>query len=204
MIYSLTGTLALVEPYLVVVECAGVGYSVRTSLTTISGLPPAGSQVKIYTFLNVREDAVELFGFGTTTELGLFKLLVSVSGVGPKGAMSLLSSLSPDRLALCIAAGDVKSLKAPGIGPKTAERIVLELKDKVAGSQGGSGGMAEGCGAAAAAASGSGNAAEAVSALEVLGYSRADAAAVIGKLAPETSVEEMIKHGLKALAGGKV
>lgn len=200
MIYSLTGTLALVEPYHVVVECAGVGYSVRTSLTTISELPAVGAQVKIFTYLNVREDAVELFGFGTTSELTLFKQLVSVSGVGPKGAMSLLSSLSPDRLALCIAAGDVKSLRAPGIGIKTAERIVLELKDRVSNVSSGAGASAS----LGAATLGAGNIAEAIGALEVLGYSRADAATVVGKLDPETPVEEIIKYGLKALASGKL
>ena len=102
MIYSLTGILELIEPYHIVVECGGIGYSVRTSMTTISDLPPVGETVKIYTYLNVREDAVELYGYGTRKELDMFRLLVSVSGVGPKGAMSILSSLSPERLSLCI------------------------------------------------------------------------------------------------------
>ena len=198
MIYSLTGILELIEPYHIVVECGGIGYSVRTSMTTISDLPPVGETVKIYTYLNVREDAVELYGYGTRKELDMFRLLVSVSGVGPKGAMSILSSLSPERLSLCIASGDTKSLRAPGVGAKTAERIVLELKDKVSGSQ-------PGDVPAAGIASGpiQGNASEAISALEVLGYARSEAARVVSALDPAMAVEDMIKQGLKALAGGR-
>lgn len=199
MIYSLTGILELIEPYHIVVECGGVGYSVRTSMTTISDLPAVGETVKIYTYLNVREDAVELYGYGTRKELDMFRLLVSVSGVGPKGAMSILSSLSPERLSLCIASGDTKSLRAPGVGAKTAERIVLELKDKVSGPQSGEALSAAG----AASAPIQGNASEAISALEVLGYARSEAARVISVLDPAMAVEDMIKQGLKALAGGR-
>lgn len=200
MIYSLRGILELVEPYHIVVECGGVGYSVRTSMTTISELPPTGETVKIYTYLNVREDAVELYGYATREELDMFKLLTSVSGVGPKGAMSLLSSMAPDRLSLCIASGDAKALRAPGVGAKTAERILLELKDKVSNQQ-----VASGVTGGVSSASGPtmGNASEAVSALEVLGYSRAEATRVITGMDPETPVEEMIKCGLKALSGGR-
>ena len=196
MIYSVNGILELVEPYHVVVECGGIGYSVKTSMTTIAGLPAVGSAVKLYTYLSVREDALDLFGFLQQQELDAFKLLISVSGVGPKAAVSILSSLTVDRLALCISAGDVKALKAPGVGPKTVQRILLELKDKLSGAApGGQGGLP-------ALENGPivGNASEAISALEALGYSRGDAAQVISKLDPETPVEDMIKHGLKALA----
>lgn len=196
MIYSVNGILELVEPYHVVVECGGIGYSVKTSMTTIAGLPAVGSAVKLYTYLSVREDALDLFGFLQQQELDAFKLLISVSGVGPKAAVSILSSLTVDRLALCISAGDVKALKAPGVGPKTVQRILLELKDKLSdAAPGGQGGLP-------ALENGPimGNASEAISALEALGYSRGDAAQVISKLDPETPVEDMIKHGLKALA----
>ncbi|MCI8406213.1 MAG: Holliday junction branch migration protein RuvA [Oscillospiraceae bacterium] len=195
MLYSVSGILELVEPYHVVVECGGIGYSVKTSMTTVSGLPAIGSPVKLYTHLSVREDALDLFGFSQQQELEAFKLLISVSGVGPKAAVSILSSLTPDRLALSVAAGDVKALKAPGVGPKIAQRILLELKDKLSGGSAGAVGAPS-----LEAAPIVGNASEAISALEALGYSRGDAAQAISKLEPDTSVEEMIKYGLKALA----
>lgn len=198
MLYSVSGILEHVEPYHIVVECGGVGYSVKTSMNTIASLPAAGEKVKIYTYLSVREDALDLFGFWDLAELNTFKMLISVSGVGPKAAVSMLSGLTPERFALAVASGDVKALKVPGVGPKIAQRIVLELKDKVAKEQIATGTMGTGIAEATAK---SGNASEAVSALEVLGYSRTDATQVISKLDSDTSVEEMIKHGLKVLAG---
>ena len=152
----------------------------------------------MYTYLNVREDALDLFGFYELNELNAFKMLLSVSGVGPKAAVSILSSLTPERLALCVASGDAKSLKAPGVGPKIAQRIVLELKDKVDKEQIAGGVSGE---STAGISVKTGNASEAISALEVLGYSRAEATQVITKLDGATPVEEMIKLGLKALAG---
>lgn len=199
MIYSVKGILSEVEPYHIVVVCGGVGFSIRTSMTTISGLPKAGEEVTIYTYMSVREDAIDLYGFVQKSELDIFKLLISVSGVGPKAAISILSSLTPEKLSLCIASGDMKALKVPGVGPKTAQRILLELKDKVSSEQVADG--AVGGGSLSDAAAKTGNAAEAISALEVLGYSRAEATKVISRLDSETSVEEMIKYGLKALAG---
>lgn len=197
MIYSISGILAAVEPYHIVVECGGIGYSVKTSMTTISELPKTGGEVKLYTYLSVREDALDLFGFYTAAELSVFKLLISVSGVGPKAAVSILSSLSPERLSLAIASGDAKSLRAPGVGPKTAERIVLELKDKVSNQDAAAGVT----GGSSEAGVPTGNSSEAISALEALGYSRGEAAGVVMKLDPSLPVEEMIKAGLKALAG---
>lgn len=198
MIYSVNGILEEVEPYHIVIECGGIGYSVRTSMTTISALPHAGERVKVYTYLYVREDILELYGFVERSELNAFKMLISVSGVGPKAAISILSGLTPERFALCVASGDAKSLRVPGVGPKIAQRIVLELKDKVAKEQIASGAVGD---TVMDAAVKTGNASEAISALEVLGYSRAEATQIVTKFDSDMSVEDMIKNGLKALAG---
>lgn len=200
MIYSLNGILELIEPYHVVVECGGVGFSVKTSMTTIAKLPQSGEKVRLFTHMAVREDAMELYGFFEQAELQTFKMLISISGVGPKAAISILSNLTAERFALCVASGDAKSLRAPGVGPKTAERIVLELKDKVSKEQI-AGGISASDIPTVAASGKSGNAAEAISALEVLGYSRSEAAGVVTKLDAAMPVEEMIKTALKALAG---
>ena len=198
MIYSINGILEMVEPYHIVVECGGIGYSIKTSMTTISKLPQSGEKIHLFTHLVIKEDALELYGFSEMAELQTFKMMISVSGVGPKAAVSILSNLSPERFALCVASGDAKSLRAPGVGPKTAERIVLELKDKVSKAQ-----IASGIASTDSPAvyEKGGNAAEAISALEVLGYTRGEAAGAVGKLDASMSVEEMIKSALKMLAG---
>ena len=198
MIYSINGILEMVEPYHIVVECGGIGYSIKTSMTTISKLPQSGEKIHLFTHLVIKEDALELYGFSEMAELQTFKMMISVSGVGPKAAVSILSNLSPERFALCVASGDAKSLRAPGVGPKTSERIVLELKDKVSKAQ-----IASGIAATDSPAvyEKGGNAAEAISALEVLGYTRGEAAGAVGKLDASMSVEEMIKSALKMLAG---
>lgn len=197
MLYSITGTVTFIEPYHIVIECGGIGYSIKTSMTTLSKLSQIGSTVKIYTYLHVREDALDLFGFADVNELASFRMLISISGVGPKAAIAILSDLTPEQFALCVATGDAKRLTiAQGIGLKTAQRIVLELKDKVAKEQA----MGGNSGSATAFSGKSGNASEAISALEVLGYGRSDSTQIITQLDPETSVEDMIKHGLKALA----
>ncbi|MBP3583007.1 MAG: Holliday junction branch migration protein RuvA, partial [Clostridia bacterium] len=132
MLYYLKGELAYRENGMCVVDCGGVGYRLTVSLNTSDALiTKVGKEVKIFTYLAVREDGVELFGFGTTDERDCFNKLTSVSGVGPKVAMSILSTLPPEKLVLAICTEDVKAIaKAPGIGSKTAARIVLELKDK--------------------------------------------------------------------------
>lgn len=202
MLYSVKGELIHKELSLAVVECGGVGYACKTTAATISQLGSIGSKVSLFTYLYVREDALELFGFGTLAELGCFKMLITVSGVGPKAALSILSDISPERFALCVATGDAKSLtRAQGIGVKLAQRIVLELRDKVTKEQLAAGVSLPAYDTAEQAARG--NAGEAISALVVLGYPQSEAARVIGKLAPETPVEDMIRHGLKALAGIK-
>ena len=167
-------------------------------MTTISKLPQSGEKIHLFTHLVIKEDALELYGFSEMAELQTFKMMISVSGVGPKAAVSILSNLSPERFALCVASGDAKSLRAHGVGPKTSERIVLELKDKVSKAQ-----IASGIASTDSPAvyEKGGNAAEAISALEVLGYTRGEAAGAVGKLDASMSVEEMIKSALKMLAG---
>ncbi|MGI6269972.1 MAG: Holliday junction branch migration protein RuvA [Candidatus Howiella sp.] len=197
MLYSLRGKLihSDVLTGTIVVECGGVGYLCRTTATTIGRLPKAGGEVFVYTYMAVREDAVELYAFHDTDELRCFKLLISVSGVGPKAAVSILSEHSPERLALFVAAGDAKSITtAPGVGGKTAQRIVLELKEKLAGEFAG-----VEIGATAAAAAGGQNIADAVAALVSIGYAQADAARAVGALDPTLSADSLIKQALKAL-----
>jgi len=182
------------------VECAGVAYYCRASLSTISQLGAVGSKTTLYTYMHIRSESLELFGFADQAELNCFKMLISVTGVGPKVGLSILSVISPERFALCVASGDHKCLTAaPGVGTKLAQRIVLELKDKVA-----KGGMMTDFvgGAAAPVSSKAGGTGEAMSALLVLGYTPAEAGAAIGKLDPALSVEELIKGSLKLLAKG--
>ncbi|MEG2814475.1 MAG: Holliday junction branch migration protein RuvA [Oscillospiraceae bacterium] len=199
MIYSVSGTLKLIESNHVVIENNGIGYSIRTSLITVAKLPQVEEQTTLFTYLNVREDAMELFGFADQNELTTFKMLISISGVGPKAAISILSDLTPEKFALCIASNDAKSLtKAQGIGLKTAQRIILELKDKISKNQIASGVVGATISDIAAK---TGNASEAISALVVLGYAQSDVTQVITQLDSTISVEEMIKTGLKKLSG---
>ncbi len=200
MFYSLTGNIIYSDLNSVAVECSGVGFKCFTTMNTLRKIGGSGSKVTLYTHLNVREDALDLFGFADTYELDFFKLLISVSGVGPKAALAILSELDPDKLALCIASGDSKAItKAQGVGPKLAQRVVLELKDKVKGIAHED---AEGYDLAAAeAAASSAAGSEAVSALMVLGYTQSEAATAVGKLDQSLSVEEMIKQALRSLAG---
>ena len=196
MIYSLDGTLTYFDQNFAVVSCGGVGFKCFTTLTTLQSLPGVGKPVQLFTYLSVREDALDLYGFATTAELDCFKLLISVNGVGPKAALAILSELSADRLAVCIAGGDAKSLtRAPGIGKKIAERIVLELKDKMGVLDLGSSREVQ----APANTAGS-VAAEAVEALVALGYGQSDAAVAVGQMEPGLSVDEMIRRGLRQLA----
>lgn len=197
MIYSVKGELIHTEPSLAVVECGGVGYACRTTMNTLKQIGSSG-EVKLFTYLHVREDAVDLFGFADTAELACFKQLLSVSGVGPKAALSILSELSPSKLALCITTGDSKTItRCPGIGPKTAQRIVLELKDKVAKEQHIS--AVDFAAEPSAVAVGGNNISEALTALCVLGFAMPQAQAAIAGVDPDASVEEIIKHALKNL-----
>ena len=194
MIYSVKGELIHTEPWLAVVECGGVGYACRTSRQTLNSIK-TGSEVKLFTYLHVSENSLDLFGFSDTMELSCFRQLISVSGIGPKAALSVLSEISPSKLALCITTGDAKTLtKCPGIGLKTAQRIVLELKDKVAEEQ-----HVTASEFASIPSAVGGSIGEALSALEVLGFAPAQAAAAIAGSSPEASVEELIKFALKNL-----
>ncbi len=199
MIYSVKGELIHTESNLAVVECGGVGYACRTTSYTLSPLK-VGDKVLLYTYLSVREDAVELFGFGDMQELNCFKMLISVNGVGPKAALSILSNLSPQGFALTVVSGDSKALThAQGIGAKIAQRIVLELKDKLS-KENNSFTAEDYSDMTGVAAPVGNNAAEALSALVVLGFSTAQAATALAGIAPDTPVPEMVKMGLKRLS----
>lgn len=196
-----------------IIECAGVGYHVTVTANTLSHLPSPkfapdgtmveGTPVRIFTHMAVREDAVELFGFHSKEELEMFRLLISVSGVGPKAAMSILSLFTPNGLASAVAAGDVKSIsRAPGVGAKTAARLALELKDKIAKnfpSLGG--GYTEDTGITTGGASlpSSNKLTDAQSALSALGYSRSEIAAAMKNVDLGGEVETIIKQALAAL-----
>lgn len=196
MIYSLKGTLVHTEQNLAVVECGGVGYGCRTTLNTLKDLK-LNTEVKLYTYMSVREDAVELFGFSTVSELNTYKLLINVNGVGPKAGISILSILSPEQVAVAVSSGDFKTItKANGIGPKMAQRIVLELKDKFKSIE--FEGNAETSDGIAVKAP-TGNIPAAVQALAVLGFSSAEVTPILTKLDPSLSVEQMIGATLKKL-----
>lgn len=201
MIYSLRGTLTVRELGFVVIECGGVGYGCRTSYNTVSQLGSVGSEATLYTYLHVREDAVELVGFATLQELSCYKLLISVSGVGPKAAISILSDMTPEKFAFYVASGDSKAFtRTKGIGAKTAQRIVLELKDKIS-SESLSGSVAQDAAAFSAVSSGavSDNISEALEALMVLGYSQGEVAPILGKLDPALATQDLIKETLRIL-----
>lgn len=194
MFYSLRGTYTYQEQNFIVIECSGVGYQCSTSMMSIRDLPNFGNEVTVYTHLAVREDAVELFGFTTTQELNCFRILVGVSGVGSKVALAILSEFTPEQLAACIVSSDSKSLtRASGVGNKIAQRIVLELKDKMKKLS------PQKCTAAARfdklEVSGS-NYGKAVEALAVLGYSADEVEPVLSKLDTTLKVEELIRMTL--------
>ena len=132
MIRFIRGELVSVEEDRVIIDVGGVGYGIFMSGSSMALLPPVGSEVKIHTYLNVKEDAMQLFGFLTRDDLHVFKLLIGVNGIGPKGGQAILSVLSPDDLRFAVMSNDVKAISsAPGIGKKTAEKIILELRDKL-------------------------------------------------------------------------
>lgn len=199
MFYSLNGEIIHIEPGIAVIECAGVGYKCFTTINTQKSLPKVGTKVVLYTHLNVREDAMDLFGFSTKSELRCFKLLTSVSGVGSKVGLAILSELSAEQVAISIASGDSTTLtRAAGVGNKLAQRIILELKDKLKKS-----GLSSDVSNMKMDFSVAGNASEAIKALNVLGYSVSDVTPIVTKLDSSLSVEEMIRLSLKAMARRK-
>lgn len=201
MIYSLKGKLTVKELNFAVIECVGVGYGCRTTYTTVSKLGETGSEVMLYTYLYVREGLVELFGFSSLQELSCFKLLISVSGVGPKAATAILSDVDPERFAFLVASGDSKFFtKTKGIGAKTAQRIVLELKDKISSESLGGSISKDAADFSSVAGGASSSITEALEALMVLGYSQGEAAPILGKLDPTMSTQDLIKETLKTIA----
>ena len=198
MYYYLNGTVAHIGPYLAVIDCGGVGYACRTTNHTISKLN-VGKAAKLYTHLYVREEIFELYGFASESELGCFRMLIGVSGVGPKAALAILSSNTPEGLALAIVSGNEKALtSAPGIGKKIAQRIILELKDKLEKGQLTSAGGESYAGGITVIPEN--KASEASAALAVLGYSQSEiAVALKGIDLDGLSLEDVIKQALKKM-----
>ena len=196
MFYYINGIVSVIDENLAVLDCGGVGYACNTTVYTLSQLQ-LGKQHKLFTYCNIREDAFDIFGFATKEELNCFNKLLSVSGVGPKAALAILSAVSPDQLTLAIVTGDEKTLTlAQGVGKKMAQRIILELKDKLgsqismnAGSTGGFTPVALGS-----------KTSEATAALTSLGYSSGEIAAALKNLNVEgMSVEDIVRSALRAM-----
>ena len=207
MFYYIKGKLAHLDPAFAVIDAGGVGYKMTISENTFRTLPRPGDKhpnVTLYTYLSVREDGIELFGFGNERELSSFKMLISVSGVGPKAAMSILSLLTPEKFALAVCTEDKKTIsKATGVGPKTAARIILELHDKLMKETTIDNDLSTAVldhSAEAAGAPARGKLSEATDALLVLGYTRAEAQNVLKTIDVQAlSIEDIIKEALKKL-----
>ena len=197
MISSLRGKLIYSDNQYAVVECGGVGFKFSASLPTLAKLGNTGSQVFVHTYMSVREDALDLYGFATADELDAFKLVTSVNGLGSKMAIALLSEFTPDQISFFIVSGDAKSLtRASGIGPKLAQRMVLELKDKI---QKGAITLSDD-NILVQATGKTESSAEAIAALVALGFSQSEASASVSKLDQTLSTDELIKGGLKNLS----
>lgn len=199
MFYYLDGTVAHIGLNLAVIDCGGVGYACHTTATTISRLTK-GERGKLFTHLNVREELFELYGFATENERNCFQMLISVSGVGPKAALSILSLATPETLALAIITGDEKALtSAPGIGKKIAQRVILELKDKLAKGQLTTGSV-EQYGGSGMTLIPENKTSEATAALAVLGYSTTEAALALRGLDLDAlTLEEIIRQALRRM-----
>ncbi|MBO4330859.1 MAG: Holliday junction branch migration protein RuvA [Oscillospiraceae bacterium] len=194
MFYYLNGIAAAIEPYLAVIDCSGVGYACCTSMRSLAELK-IGEKVKMYTYCHVREDVFDIYGFVTQAELSSFKLLIGISGVGPKAALSILSANSPQELASAVASGNEKALTvAPGIGKKLAQRILLELKDKAGEAIGAA---AAELGSVGPAADG-GKAEDVASALTALGYTPSEVNSILRKIDLNSlTVEEAVREALR-------
>lgn len=205
MIYCLSGELLFTDAVAstAVIDCCGVGYKVTVSSNTLRKLPmnpEKPPRIRLLTYMQVREDGVDLFGFYTAEELDMFKLLISVSGVGPKAAISILSLMTPEKLSLSIATEDVKAIsKAPGVGAKTAGRIILDLKDKVAKAFPAMESAEDTSAPTAPSAAGTSKMADAQSALLSLGYSRQEISAALAKVDTSASLEDIIRLALNVL-----
>lgn len=201
MIYSVRGTVIHMEAGCAVIECGGVGYKCQTTINTLKKIK-LNSEAMLYTYMNVRDDAVELFGFSSTSELSTFKMLISVSGVGPKAGLAILSELTPEQVAVAVASGDSKTItRAQGVGNKLAQRVILELKDKlkgVAASQ-----EVFSVSESSSPVFAGGNITNATAALAVLGYSSAEVMPILSRLDSSKTVEQLIGETLKELGKQK-
>jgi len=197
MFYSLTGTIIHMEEAILAIDCGGVAYACAATANTLRELC-MGERATLFTHLNVREDAMELFGFASRAELACFRKLIAVTGVGPKAALALLSAFTPEQLGYFVASGDAKSItRAQGIGPKLAQRLVLELKDKLTQE---SGFRAQDTGVFTGNAFGSADS-EALAALLALGYQQSEALLALRGLEDSLDIQAKIKLALKVLAG---
>lgn len=198
MIYCLTGKILKKTLDTVVISCAGVGYAAQVPTTTAEALPAAGHEATLYTVLSVSENDVALYGFASEDQRACFKLLTSVSGVGPKAGLAILSILTPEKVALAVSSGDHKAFTAAsGVGPKLAQRIALELKDKVGK------GLAAGTGFAAAGTAApppASASAQAVAALVSLGYTASEASMAVARVDDTLPVQDIIKIALRGLS----
>ena len=205
MFYYISGKLALATPSVAVIDAGGIGYKLTISENTYNSLPARHTQgtpeVKLYTYLAVREDDVELFGFHSEAELNSFKMLLGVSGIGPKAAISILSLLTPEKFAIAVCTEDRKTIaKANGIGPKTAARVILELKDKLLKETDLSASADDAISVAVQAPVGSSKMRDAQDALLVLGYSKADVQRALATIDTQSlEVSEIIKKALTKL-----
>ena len=208
MIRYLNGILAEVGETEIVVEVQGVGYAVNVPVSMVEKLPEVGEEIKLYTYLSVREDAMQLFGFLSRGDLHMYKLLISVSGIGPKAGLGIMGSLSGEDIRFAVVSEDAKTIaRAPGIGPKTAKKVILELRDKIdieAMAAGAVGEETHEVAASGRGASWEGHSAvvqDAIEALVVLGYPRTDAARAVRsvEMSQDMTVEELLKQSLKHL-----
>lgn len=200
MIAFLRGELSAIYDDKVIIEVSGIGYNVMMPSSCISSLPSIGNEIKVYTYLSVREDAMQLYGFNTSDELDLYKMLITVNGIGPKAALQILSFMTGDDLKFAILSSDSKSIsKVPGIGPKTAQRLIIDLKDKVDLINTFEHKLSE-TKTSSSKLNGARN--EAVEALVALGYSNKDAysAVVSSELDDDASVEEILKAALRNIS----
>lgn len=205
MIRYIKGTLEMIEEDAVILDNQGIGYRILVSSAMMDRLPVMGGEMKLYTYLNVREDAMQLFGFGSVDDLEIFQMLITVSGIGPKAGLSILGTLSADDIRFAVLADDAAAIaKAPGVGAKTAQKVIVELKDKIAAKETVDAVLEKAAGKGTAKEESSGvskSSAEAVEALAALGYSAAEALKAVKQIenAGELTTEELLKQALKLL-----
>ena len=200
MISFLRGEIADIDEDKVILDVNGVGYGIFMSGQALAELPAIGSEIKLFTYLNVKEDAMQLFGFKSKDELRIFKMLIGVSGIGPKGGLAILSVLSPDDLCFAVNAGDAKAIaKAPGIGKRTAEKLIIELKDKLRLEDVLERSFKEEDDGPIASTQITSVQSDAISALVALGYGQTDALKAVRKteLSDSASVEDILRQALK-------